>query len=80
VIQLTFVTNGDSRFNTFWSYVSPGSYFAVLGVWAIHLWSYRANPEPKKSVELEAQYQRLASATSHRLREARGYLAKAVRP
>jgi hypothetical protein len=80
VIQLTFVTNGDSRFNTFWSYVSPGSYFAVLGVWAVHLWSYRANPEPKKSVELEAQYQRLAAATSHRLREARGYLEKAVRP
>jgi hypothetical protein len=80
VIQLTFVTNGDSGFDSFWSYVSPGSYFAVLGVWAIHLWSYRANPEPKKSVALEAQYQRLAAATSHRLREARGYLEKAVRP
>jgi hypothetical protein len=79
VIQLTFVTNGDSRFNTFWSYVSPGSYFAVLGVWAVHLWSYRANPEPRKSVALEAQYQRLAATTSHRLREARGYLVKAVR-
>jgi hypothetical protein len=79
VIQLTFVTNGDSRFNTFWSYVSPGSYFAVLGVWAVHLWSYRANPEPEESVELEAQYQRLATATSHRLREARGYIEKAVR-
>jgi hypothetical protein len=80
VIQLTFVTNSESRFNSFWSYVSPGSYFAVLGVWAIHLWSYRANPEPKKVVELERQYQRLAAATSHRLREARGYLEKAVRP
>jgi hypothetical protein len=80
VIQLNFVTHTASRFNDFWSYVSPGSYFAVLGVWAAHLWSYRANPEPKKSVELEVQYQRLAAATSHRLREARGYLAKAVRP
>jgi prepilin signal peptidase PulO-like enzyme (type II secretory pathway) len=80
VIQLNFVTHTASRFNDFWSYVSPGSYFAVLGVWAAYLWSYRANPEPKKSVELEVQYQRLAAATSHRLREARGYLAKAVRP
>jgi hypothetical protein len=41
--------------------------------------SYRANPEPEESVELEAQYQRLATATSHRLREARGYIEKAVR-
>jgi hypothetical protein len=80
VIQLTFVTKGNSGFNTFWSYASPGSYFAVLGVWAAHLWSYRANPEPKESVELELQYQRLAAATGHRLREARGYLARAVRP
>lgn len=80
VIQLTFVTNSGSRFSNFWSYMSPASYFAVLGVWAGHLWSYRAIPEPKKSVELEVQYQRLAAATSHRLQAARGYLEKAVRP
>jgi hypothetical protein len=80
VIQLTFVTNSNNALSNFWSYVSPGSYFAVLGVWAVHLWSYRAYPEPKKSVALEAQYQRLAATTSHRLREARGYLAKVVRP
>jgi hypothetical protein len=80
VIQLTFVANGNSWFSSFWSHVSPGSYLTVLGVWAVHLWSYRAIPEPHKAVELEQQYQRLAAATSRRLREARGYLAKAVRP
>lgn len=79
VIQLTFVTDSGSRFHKFWSYVSPGSYLIVLGLWAVHLWSYLPNPEPKRAVRLEEQYQRVAAATGQRLREARGYLAKAVR-
>jgi len=78
-IQLTFVTDSSSRFHNFWSYASPGSYFIVLGLWMVHLWSYVPNPEPKTAVRLEEQYQRVAAATAQRLREARGYLAKAVR-
>src|SRR5438045_1760326 len=57
VIQLTFVTNTASRFNRFWAHVSPGSYLMVLGLWALHLWSYAPNPEPKRAVRLEEQYQ-----------------------
>lgn len=79
VIQLTFVADSGSRFHKFWSYVSPGSYLFVLGLWAIHLWSYLPNPQPKGAVRLEEQYQRAAAATVQRLRAARGYLAKAVR-
>ncbi len=79
VIQLTFVTDSSSRFHNFWSYASPGSYFIVLGLWMVHLWSYLPNPEPKGAVRLEEQYQRVAATTAQRLREARGYLAKAVR-
>ncbi len=79
VIQLTFVTDSSSRFHNFWSYASPASYFIVLGVWAVHLWSYFPSPEPKRAVRLEEQYQRVAAATAQRLREARGYLAKGVR-
>jgi hypothetical protein len=79
VIQLTFVTDSGSRFHKFWSYASPGSYLFVLGLWAVHLWSYLPNPEPKRAVRLEEQYQRAAAATVQRLRAARGYLAKAVR-
>jgi len=79
VIQLTFVADSSSRFQSFWWYASPGSYFIVLGLWMVHLWSYLPNPEPKGAVRLEEQYQRVAAATAQRLREARGYLAKAVR-
>ena len=78
VIQLTFVTNSGSRFYHFWSQVHPGSYFVVLCLWVMHLWSYAPNPEPKRAVRLEEQYQRIAATTSRRLREGRGYLAKVV--
>ena len=78
VIQLTFVTNDGGRFYTFWTHVNPGSYLGVLGLWAVHLWSYAPNPEPRRAVHLEAQYQKIAAATIRRLREGRGYLAKVV--
>jgi len=80
VIQLTFVTNSGSRFYSFWHHVNPGSYFVVLGLWVVHLWSYAPNPEPKTAVRLEEEYQRIAATTSRRLRAGRGYLAKVVRP
>jgi hypothetical protein len=78
VVWLTFASSGGQKFHQFWSYVHPVAYSIVLGVWAIHLWSYAPNPEPKRAVRLEEQYQRLAAATSQRLREGRGYLAKVV--
>ena len=80
VIQLTFVTNSGSRFYSFWHHVNPGSYFVVLGLWVVHLWSYAPNPEPKTAVRLEEEYQRIAATTTRRLRAGRGYLAKVVRP
>jgi hypothetical protein len=79
-IQLTFVSAVGDHPNKFWSYLHPVSYDIALGVWVAHLWSYCANPEPRTAVPLEEQYQRVAAATSQRLREARGYLERAVRP
>jgi hypothetical protein len=79
-IQLTFIIDKTTRFHAFWSYLSPGSYFAVLGLWLVHLWSYAPNPDPKRGALLEEQYQMVAAATSRRLQQARGYLGRAVRP
>lgn len=79
VIWLTLVPYAGEKFHQFWYHVHPASYFAVLGVWLVHLWSYLPSPEPKRAVRLEEQYQRVAAATAQRLREARGYLAKVVR-
>jgi hypothetical protein len=80
VVWLSFVPRSGANFRAIWSPIHAGSYFVVLLVWALHLWSYVPNPEPKVSVRLEEQYQRMAASTSRRLEEARGYLAKAVRP
>jgi hypothetical protein len=80
VVWLSFVPRSSESFRAFWSHIQASSYFVVLAVWALHLWAYVPNPEPKASVLLEEQYQRMAAATNRRLQEARGYLAKAVRP
>jgi hypothetical protein len=80
VIWLGFVSRDWDKFRAFWSHIHPAFYFVVLLVWATHLWSYVPNPEPEAAVRLEEHYQRVAAATSRSLREARGYLAKAVRP
>jgi hypothetical protein len=79
VIWLRFFSPGTATFPEFWFNLLPASYFVILVIWLTQLWSYAPNPEPTKAVQLEEQYQRVAAATSRRLREARGYVAKAVR-
>lgn len=80
VVWLSFVPRSSESFRAFWSHIHTSCYFVVLVVWVLHLWSYVPNPGPKVAVRLEEQYQRMAAGTSRRLQEARGYLAKAVRP
>ena len=80
VVWLSFASRDWESFRAIWSHIHAGSYFMVLLVWACHLWLYVPNAEPKSAIRLEEQYQRMAAATSRRLQDARGYLAKAVRP
>ena len=80
VVSMNFAPVGVRTFSDFWVYLFPASYLITLSVWTAHLWSYRAIPVPKETVRIEQEYQRLAAATHRRLQEARGYLAKAVRP
>jgi len=78
VIQFAFISVQGARFIAFWSSVQSFAYLLVLGIWAAHLWSYEEVPEPKATVRLELEYQRVAAATRQRLREARGYVGKVV--
>ena len=78
IVWLTFSAAGSPKFQQLWGYVHPLSYFFVLTIWTLHMWSYAPNPEPKKTVRLEEQYQTLAAATTKRLEQGRGYLAKVV--
>jgi hypothetical protein len=78
IIWLTFSSAGGLRLYQLWGYIHSFAYFLVLAIWTAHLWSYVPNPEPKKAVRLEEQYQTLAAATTKRLQQGRGYLAKVV--
>jgi hypothetical protein len=77
VISLTFLSTGKYDF---WYYSYSGCYFVALAIWCGHLWSYSASPQPKAVPQIEQDYQTIAAATHRRLQNARGYLAKAVRP
>jgi hypothetical protein len=77
LISLTFVPPSG---HNFWFYLYSASFFAALGIWLAHVWSYHANPIFECSLgPLEHDYQRAAAGTRSRLQAARGQLAKAVR-
>jgi hypothetical protein len=80
VLSLKFVSSAGNQLLHFLSSVYPASFLIALSLWLAHLWSYAANPVPAANVRLEQEYQRVAAATHRRLQDARGYLAKAVRP
>jgi hypothetical protein len=80
VVQLAFVSEMGNVSSKILAYLHPVSYAIALSVWVGHLWSYRSNPEPERAFAFEQQYARVAAATRYRLREARGYLEKAVHP
>ena len=80
VLSLEFVSTAGSTVRHFLAAATPGVYFLCLCLWTAHLWSYVPNPVPAASVRLEQEYLRAAAATHRRLQDARGYLAKAVRP
>jgi hypothetical protein len=78
VVCLTFTNSAGPRLKTFLGFLYPASYPVFLGLWLVALWSYEANPQPKREVHLELKYQRVAAATQRRLQDARSYVAKAV--
>jgi hypothetical protein len=78
VICLTYAADAVDRANSIWAYTSSASYPIVLALWCGHLWSYQANAAPKRAIQLEQDYQRVAIATQRRLHDARSYVAKAV--
>lgn len=70
---------GDS-FQTAWRYLQPLSYLAVLCLWSITLWSYKASPVPKAQLQIEQDYQFVSAATKKGLLQARAYLRRVMRP
>jgi len=70
---------GDS-FQRAWQYIQPICYLAVLVVWCMTLWSYAPIPQPTTQPRLEADYESLIAATKRKVRSARSYVLRAMRP
>jgi len=70
---------GDS-FQAAWHYLQPLSYLAVLCIWSMALWSYKAAPVPKTQLQIEQDYQFLSATTKRGLLQVRAYLRRVLRP
>ncbi|MGA9885684.1 MAG: hypothetical protein WBQ34_18355 [Candidatus Acidiferrales bacterium] len=66
-------------FRIAWLYVQAFSFDASLAIWLVALWSYHPNPAPGPSVQIESDYEALASRTRRALNATRSYLGRASR-
>ncbi|MGH9687408.1 MAG: hypothetical protein ACRD5K_09975 [Candidatus Acidiferrales bacterium] len=62
-----------------WLYVQAFSFEVSLAIWLVALWSYQPNPAPDPSVQIESDYEALASRTRRALNATRSYLGRASR-
>jgi len=63
-----------------WQYIQPACYLVVLLMWCATLWSYAPIPQPPAEPRLEGDYQSLLASTKRKVRSARSYVLKAMRP
>lgn len=79
VTILTLRFSFGDRLQLVYRYLPSFTYFAVLIIWCVALWSYHANPVPETKPGLEHDYQSLALGTRRLLVRARTHLTRAVR-
>lgn len=80
VVHLTLRDYLGNTFERPWEYIQPACYLLVLLVWCATLWSYAPIPEPTSAPELEGDYEFLLAATKRKVRSARSYVVRAMRP
>jgi hypothetical protein len=79
LVQLTLRQGMGERFQTWWQYIQPASYFLILAIWCASLWSYGPNPNPARKARLELDYDSLTNRTRTRIESARRLLARSLR-
>lgn len=80
VAHLTLRDYLGVSFQRAWEYTQPICYLVVLLVWCVTLWSYAPIPKPTAESRFEADYESLVAATKSKVRSARSYVLKAIRP
>lgn len=79
LINLSLRSYAGFPIHTIWSAVQPFSYDVSLLVWLAAMWSYYPNPAPQYTMQLETDYEALASKTRHAMGGMRSYLVRAGR-
>lgn len=67
------------RFDAAWNLLEPLSFDVSLSLWLVALWRYAPNPVPDHSVNLEADYEALASKTKQVIDSIRSYIDRNLR-
>lgn len=80
VVHLTIRDYLGESFQRAWQYMQPVCYLVVLVMWCVTLWSYAPIPQPVVEARLEGDYEALLAATKRRVRSARSYVLKGMRP
>jgi len=80
VAQFTLWFYFPYRLRTFWPYAQPVSYVLVLGLWVSALWFADPVRGTEPAMQLEYDYQSLATSTRSQLQRALSRLRWAVRP
>jgi hypothetical protein len=63
-----------------WIYVQPAAFETSLLIWLVAMWSYYPNPAPAHSIQIETDYEALASRTRRALHATRSYIGRVARP
>jgi hypothetical protein len=80
VLSLTLRASLGDAFQTFWVFLQPLCYLAVLAVWCKSLWRYEPAASLESPSRIEEDYQSLALATRNGLLRTRAFLGKSMRP
>lgn len=63
-----------------WIYVQPIAFEISLFIWVVAMWSYHSNPAPDYPIQIETDYEALASRTRKALHTTRSYIGRVARP
>jgi len=78
VINTVWSRFGDTM-HLWLKYFQPTAWLVTLLFWSATLWSYHPNPKPEKEIEIERDYELMATRTALNIAKARGYLVRAIR-
>ena len=80
VMRLALRSHLGDAFQPVWQHLAWASYSVALVIWCLSLWSSHPSPAPRSEVEIERDYELLATHTTRLLAQLRAGMVRAIRP